>query len=133
MKQQHRDTLIKQVNLNRSPTAMTHVVEGLGSVDGYVLLLTEPSMNKIRLMGATRRAQIFPRNWEANQRAAIVMDKNVIATEISELTTKDCVAVLARLAHKEVLFFWIKGTAETDASARGRPTGTVTGTAFSVP
>ena len=32
-----------------------------------------------------------------------------------------------------VTFIWIKGVAETDALARRRPTGTVTGTALSAP
>ena len=82
-------TLVKQVNLNRSPNAMTYQVESLKGISKYILLLSEPSMRQGKLVGKPRGAQLFPRCGDEKQRAVIILDRTIVGTEIVELTTKD--------------------------------------------
>ena len=82
---------------------MAVVTERLKAGEGYFLLLTEPCVHKGKLLGKPRQSNCFPNEGNEKQRAVIVTDKSVIATEVKELTTKDCIAITVRIGGKEVL------------------------------
>jgi hypothetical protein len=82
---------------------MTHLVGKLDGRKGYVLLLSEPNIKNKKLQQAPRGSVVYPSVFAEKQRVCLVASKGLLATEVVELTSRDCVAVACRISGKDSL------------------------------
>ena len=94
---------IRQVNLNRSQTAFCHLIQSMQGKSSYVCILSEPNVYNKRVTNIPGDSECFPVQGHEKQRACILVNKELVATEISEFTTKDSVVVMIRTSGLDFL------------------------------
>ena len=93
----------KQVNLNRSTTAMFHLTDKMRDMSSYILLLTEPNVRKGKVTSLTKGMRAFPSCGVEKQRAAIVTNRNLIAVELTQFGNKDLVPINLKMGKQEII------------------------------
>ena len=89
--------------MNRSATAMHHLVHKLKGKADYILLISEPNINKGRITGLPKHSKVYPIKKDERQRAIAICSKNIISSAIEEVSSKDCAVFAAKIKHGLVL------------------------------
>jgi hypothetical protein len=91
---------VLQLNLNKCRLAQIELNNKLKKISNCLALIQEPYCYKGRLSLLPSNISIFPSNKDGGPRAAILINKNIQAKEITNLVSRDMAVCLAKLDNR---------------------------------
>ena len=94
---------IIQCNLNKAHGAQIELLNKINKLKSYISLITEPYCYKYKLSIPPKKSVIIPNKKTGQPRAAIFCSKNLLMTELNQLSHRDIAVGFIKLDKNDVM------------------------------